>query len=226
MDENSNISVEGGRHSRDVQSLIRVSGSITESFSKMKFISLSCIIGLFVTAVACVVYGISSVNKLNSTIYVLDKGQAFSASRQDVTISRIDEVKAQSERFHTLFFTATPSREILQRNLEDAMYLCADRSVYTYYNDIQESGFYRRIAQTNSIQEVVVDSVVVSSKGYPYSVVTYSSLYITRPTLIVKNRLVTRMNMIDAPRDRRNMNGLKIENFEVPVNEEVERRKR
>ena len=55
---------------------------------------------------------------------------------------------------------------------------------------------------------------------------TFSSLYITRPTKIVKSRLVTRMNMIDVPRDETNLNGLKVENFEVMQNEEIESRNR
>ena len=152
--------------------------------------------------------------------------ESFAKLRQEVSITRADEVKAQSQRFHELFFTATPNREVVQQNLEAALKLAADRSVYNYYNDLQESGFYRRISQSNAVQEIAVDSVIVDTKRYPYPVVTFSSLYITRPTKIVKSRLVTRMNMIDVPRDETNLNGLKVENFEVMQNEEIESRNR
>ena len=62
--------------------------------------------------------------------------------------------------------------------------------------------------------------------SYPYKVATFSSLYLTRPSLVVKNSLITRFSMIEVPRDASNTNGLKLERFEVVKNEEVERRKR
>jgi conjugative transposon TraK protein len=211
---------------KNVQSLMKVADSISESFAKLKFVTIACLVGAFLTACFCVWYATSSISGLGNKIYVLDKGQVLTASRQEVSITRADEVKAQSQRFHELFFTATPNREVVQQNLEAALKLAADRSVYNYYNDLQESGFYRRISQSNAVQEIAVDSVIVDTKRYPYPVVTFSSLYITRPTKIVKSRLVTRMNMIDVPRDETNLNGLKVENFEVMQNEEIESRNR
>ena len=150
----------------------------------------------------------------------------MTASRQDVRITRGDEVEAQSERFHTLFFTGTPNREVMNRNINEALELCGDRSVYDYYKDIDESGFYRRLSQNNAIQEIIVDSVRYDIKSYPYRVVTFSTLYLTRTSVITKNLLITRMNMIDVPRNERNLNGLKIEEFEVLRNDEIDRRKR
>lgn len=211
---------------KNVSSLIDISNSISSSFRKLKFVTIACLAGVFATAVVCVVYTVTSVSDLGSKIYVLDKGQVMTASRQDVSISRQDEVVAQSERFHTLFFTATPNRDVMQRNIEAAMQLCGDRTAYNYYNDLQESGFYRRIGQSNAVQEIVIDSVRVNMRTYPYKAVTYASLYVTRSSLIVKSLLVTQMSMVDVPRDQRNLNGLKIEQFEVVRKEEVDKRNR
>jgi Bacteroides conjugative transposon TraK protein len=210
----------------DVSGIVKTAGTITDSFRKLKFVTIACLVGAFVTAVLCVGYTMMKVDEFGGKIYVIDKGQAFMATRQDPGVTREDELKETAERFHTLFFTVTPNMDIVKANLEKAMRLCADRTAYEYYNDIQESGFYRRIAQAQAIQEVYVDSVVVDMGSYPYRVATFSSLYLTRPSLVVKNSLITRFSMIEVPRDASNTNGLKLEKFEVVKNEEVERRKR
>lgn len=211
---------------KNVSNMVRAVDSISSSFAKLKFVTLACVVGMAVTAIGCAVYSINKVSELGNKVYVLDKGQVLTASREDVAVTREDEVKEQSRRFHTLFFTVSPNSTVLRQNLEQAMRLSADKSVYQYYNDLQESGYYRRFAQAQAVQEIQVDSVIVDMRSYPYRVATFSSLYITRPSLIVKNSLVTRMNMLDVPRDPTNLNGLKIENFEVVRNTEVEKRNR
>ena len=211
---------------KNVHSIVKMFGSITDSFAKMKFVVLACIIGMVVTAIACVGYTNYTTANLANKIYVLDKGQVLTASRQDVSINRADEVRAQSERFHAFFFTVSPNREIVEQNIESALKLSADKSVYNYYNDLQEDGFYRRVAQSNAIQEVVVDSVQVDMKTYPYRVATYATLFLTRPSVVTKYSLITTMSMLDVPRDEFNLNGLKVENFNVVRREEVDRRRR
>lgn len=211
---------------RSVLSLVKASNTITSSIANLRFVAVAALVGAFLTAAVCVGYTIYSFSESGKKIYVLDKGQVLTASRQDVRITRGDEVEAQSERFHTLFFTGTPNREVMNRNINEALELCGDRSVYDYYNDIDESGFYRRLSQNNAIQEIIVDSVRYDIKSYPYRVVTFSTLYLTRTSVITKNLLITRMNMIDVPRNERNLNGLKIEEFEVLRNDEIDRRKR
>lgn len=211
---------------KNVQNMVRVTDSITSSFKKLKFVTVGCLVLALASVIVSVVYSIGSINSLNNKVYVLDHGQAFSASRQDVNITREDEIISQSERFHSLFFTVSPNQEVLKANLESSLNLCADRSVFDYYNDIRESGFYSRMSQANAVQEIVVDSVKTDVSVYPYQVVAYSSLYITRPSLITRSELVTTYNMIDVTRDVNNLNGLKIENFRVVSNVEAERRKR
>lgn len=214
------------KKTKSIESMVKVTETITGSFAKLKFVVVACLVAVVATAVFSVYYSISKIDEIGRTVIVLDKGQALSGSRQDVLVNRRDEVEEQSKRFHTLFFTASPNREVVNRNVESALRLCNDRSVYNYFNDVQESGFYRRIAQSQSVQEVQVDSVVVDMRSYPYRVATFASLFITRPTAVYRNLLVTRMNMIDVPRDPTNLNGLKIENFEVIRNDQIENRSR
>lgn len=211
---------------KNIQSLVRAGETISGSFRKLRFVTIACIVGMVVCAIGCTVYGIYSIKSMGDKIYVLDKGQALTATRQDVGVTRRDEIQEQSVRLLKLFFNVTPVREIVQKNLDEAISLTADRSLYNYYNDLQESGFYRRVSQANAVQEIVVDSVKVDMQRYPYKVAAYSSLYITRATVVTRSELVTRFDMIDVPRNAGNLNGLKVENFEVVRNQEVDRRNR
>lgn len=211
---------------KNIQSLVKMTGTISESFAKMKFVTVASLLAVVVTAIGCVVYTAMTVSGLTNKVYVLNNGQALVAGRQDVSVTRGDEVRVQSERFHTFFFTASPNRDVVQRNIESALRLCADRSAYNYYNDNQENGHYRRIAQSNAVQEIIVDSVQVNVRTYPYQVATYSTIFLTRSSKLSKYILITTMNMIDVPRDETNLNGLKVENFKVVRNDLVESRDR
>ena len=209
-----------------VDNLVKVTGTITESFRKLKFVTIAAFVCVFATAFGCVVYSMYSVSKTQGKVYVVDRGQAFSATMQDQGANRSAEVEHMSKYFHGLFFNVSPNMDVVDANIETAFRYCADNSVAKYYGDLREQGFYRNVQSAQAVQEVVVDSVKVNMRVYPYEVFTYSSLYITRPSLMVKSMLVTQMSMIDVTRDSFNPNGLKIESFSVPVNKEIERRKR
>lgn len=209
----------------NVDSMVRAADSITGSFKRLKFVTIACLLGTFLSVVFCVAYSISSVTSLNDKIYVLDRGQVMTASRNDVSVTRKDEVVNQATRFHELMFSVSPNRDMVQRNLETALEI-SDKSAYTYYTDLQEKGFYRRIVSTGSMQDIVVDSVRVDMQQYPYPVLTYASLYMTRESNITKSSLVSRCYMIDTPRNAKNLNGLMIERFEVLESKQVEQRRR
>ncbi len=211
---------------KNVDNLVKATNSITSSFKSLRFVVISCLVGAFVAAVLCVYLSTSAINGLGDTIYVLDdKGQVLSAGRQNVQTSRRDEIIDQATRFHELFFNVSPNRDIVKINLERALEI-SDKSVYNYYTDLNEKGFYRRLQQTNSSQQIVVDSVRVDMRQTPFTVVTYASQFITRESNITRFSLITRCNMIDVNRNPKNLHGLQIEKFEVLENNQIEQRKR
>ena len=211
---------------KNVDNLVKATNSITSSFKSLRFVVISCLVGAFVAAVLCVYLSTSAISGLGDTIYVLDdKGQVLSAGRQNVQTSRRDEIIDQATRFHELFFNVSPNRDIVRINLERALEI-SDKSVYNYYTDLNEKGFYRRLQQTNSSQQIVVDSVKVDMRQTPFTVVTYASQFITRESNITRFSLITRCNMIDVKRNPKNLHGLQIEKFEVLENNQIEQRKR
>ena len=55
-----------------------------------------------------------------------------------------------------------------------------DKSVYHYYSDFAEKGYYNRISAGNINQVLKVDSVVCDFNAYPYRAVTYATQKIIR----------------------------------------------
>lgn len=209
-----------------IQSIARTAETISASFTKLKFVTIACLATTFAVSAFAVMFSIFYMKNITDKVYVVDKGQVSLASRQDASVTRKDEIIGLAGNFHSLFFNVSPVDEVVKANLNQALAYSYDQSVYNYYNDLQERGFYQRITQANAFQEVVVDSVLVNMNTYPYAVQVHSSLFMFRQSVLYRNALVTRMSVMEVPRDRENLYGLKLGQFTVVRNEEVARKKR
>lgn len=217
MEENTNI--------KKVPSLIETAGTITGSFMRLKAVSITSIVVACVTAVVCVVYSLYMYAQNQRTVFVLDRGQVLMASAQDVSVSLRDRIEFQSMTLHRLLFTVTPNKDVVTANVNQALEI-SDRSVYEYYQTLNEKGFYRRMFQANVSQDIRIDSVRVDMSVYPYRVATFATLTNIRESALQRSSLVTHCQMIEVNMDRKNREGLQVENFTVIKNVEVESRKR
>ena len=217
---------EKKKQQKSVDGIIAASNNIVASFKTTKFISIASLVALVIVAIGSTGYSIYEVKKMQKNIYVIDnKGQVLGASAQNVSLTRGDEVKDQSRRFHELFFNLPPDASLIESNIENAMSF-SDKSAYSYYRDRNEAGFYKRLITTGSYQQIIVDSVKTDMRQYPYPVVTYATQYIVRETTVSKYSLVTRCIMMEVNRTPKNVHGLEIQRFEVVENNAIEQRRR
>ena len=113
--------------------------------------------------------------KQREKIYVLDNGKSLMlALSQDLSQNRPAEAREHVRRFHEMFFTLSPEKSAIEHNVKRAL-LLADKSVYHYYSDFAEKGYYNRIIAGNINQVLKVDSVVCDFNAYPYRAVTYAA---------------------------------------------------
>ncbi|MGK6342510.1 conjugative transposon protein TraK [Chryseobacterium sp. DT-3] len=155
-------------------------------------------------------------------IYVLDQGKSLMlALSQDASINRPVEAREHVRRFHELFFTLAPDKNAIESNMKRAFNL-ADKSVFDYYNDLAEKGYYNRIISGNVQQRVEVDSVVCNFDSYPYAVKTYATQFIIRSSNVTKRNLVTSCNLLNSVRSDNNPQGFNIEKFAVLENRDLE----
>jgi conjugative transposon TraK protein len=155
-------------------------------------------------------------------IYVLDKGKSLMlALSQDTKINRPVEAREHIRRFHELFFTLAPDKAAIESNVKRA-FLLSDESVFNYYKDLSEKGYYNRIISGNVQQRVEIDSIHCQFDQYPYEVKTYARQYITRSSSITERSLHTSCFLINSVRSDTNPQGFTIEKFNVIENKDLQ----
>ena len=142
--------------------------------------------------------------KQREKIYVLDNGKSLMlALSQDLSQNRPAEAREHVRRFHEMFFTLSPEKSAIEHNVKRAL-LLADKSVYHYYSDFAEKGYYNRIIAGN-INQV---------------------LKIIRQSNVTERSLVTTCRLLNASRSDDNPNGFTIEGFTIIENKDLQTIKR
>ncbi|MBQ8482927.1 MAG: conjugative transposon protein TraK [Bacteroidales bacterium] len=210
---------------KKVDGLVGSMESITASFTSFKVVTIVSVVAALLCALGCVAYTFVKVAEFQSKIYVLDGGAAFSATSQDASLSRQDEINDHVTRFHELFFNIPPDITMVNRNLERALAL-ADRSAYQYFENLKESGYYKRMTSAEAYQQIEIKEIQVDVSSYPYRVRVTANQWVTRKSNMSLYTLVTECTLENIPRSPANLHGLMIKNFNVTENNLVETRNR
>lgn len=205
--------------------IIKFQRTIESSFRRSVIVTAVAIISMAVLATVVSLRSYSLVGEQRRQIYVLDKGQSLLALQSDGSATRDLEIMDHVTRFHELFFNMAPNATTIQQNVDRALNL-SDRSVYDYWSDLSEKGFYQRLVQANITQQMVVDSVAVDLSSYPYRARCYAHQYMIRESNITAYEFESTCQLIDIARSPVNPHGLMIEKFLVQKNESMGTRKR
>lgn len=205
--------------------IIRFQKSIEASFRRTKFLTGMTILLCSIVAVVSVFASYSFAREQKEQIYVLDKGQSFLALQSDGMATKDLEIIDHVTRFHELFFNMAPNANAIIQNVNRALVL-SDKSVYDYYSDLSEQGFYTRLVQANITQQMVVDSVKVDIGTYPYAARCYAHQYMIRESNITTYEFESTCQLMEISRSKDNPHGLMIEKFVVARNESLGTKKR
>ena len=174
-----------------------------------------------VVTVAAVWMSYSFAERQRQKIYVLDIGRSLMvALSQDLAQNRPVEAREHVRRMHELFFTLAPDKAAIESNINRAMYL-ADKSLYSYYRDWNEKGYYNRLISGNINQTVLVDSMQCDFDNYPYRITTFARQMIIRNSNITERSLVTRCFLQSTVRSDNNPQGFMAERFEILENRDI-----
>jgi len=205
--------------------IIRFQKSVEASFRRTKLLTGMTIALCSIVAVVSVLASYSFAREQKAQIYVLDKGQSFLALQSDGMATKDLEIIDHVTRFHELFFNMAPNANAIIQNVNRALVL-SDRSVYDYYSDLSEQGFYARLVQANITQQMVVDSVKVDISTYPYTARCYAHQYMIRESNITTYDFESTCQLMETQRSQDNPHGLMIEKFVVVRNESMGTKKR
>lgn len=165
------------------------------------------------------------VSRSRSVVYVVDRGSALMAAAASGQAQRDLEAGDHVRRLHELLFNLAPSAESQQRSLEMALHL-ADRSVWDWWQDRSESGYYTRLVSADISQEIRIDSVSVSLGEYPYPARVHGVVYLTRESNITAYDFESECRLREVARSQLNPHGLLAERFRVTRYESLGTRRR
>lgn len=205
--------------------VIKFRRSIESSLRTTAIVTAAALVSLAAVAAVAVLRSYSFVTEQRRQIYVVDKGSSILALQSDGKATRDLEAVDHVTRFHELLFNMAPNSATIQQNVDRALNL-SDRSVYDYWSDLSEQGFYQRLVQANITQQMVVDSVTVNVSVYPYTARCYAHQYMIRESNITAYEFESSCRLIETERSPVNPHGLMIEKFNVVRNESLGTRKR
>lgn len=161
-----------------------------------------------------------SVETAQARVYILESGkilEAYASARsENIPVEARDHIAS----FHRLFFTLDPDDKAITTGLAKALYL-ADGSAKKQYDDLRESGYYTGIISGNISQQLIIDSIKVSTDSYPYSFQCSAVQRIIRPTSIVSRRLITQGALRTVSRSDNNPHGFLIEKWTTLENKDI-----
>lgn len=194
--------------------------NIESSFKLIRLFAIIFVCASTVVTVYAVWSSYSYAEAQRQKIYVLDQGKSLIlALSQDLAQNRPVEAKDHIRRFHELFFTLSPDKDAIEHNINRALYL-SDKSAFTIYKDLVESGYYNRVISGNVTQRIWIDSISCNFSNYPYEATVYARQHITRETTVTERRLVTSCRLRNTSRSDNNPHGFIIENFNIKENED------
>ena len=200
--------------------------NIETSFRQIRLFGIVFIALCALVAVFSVGSSYRFAEKQREKIYVLDGGKSLMlALSQDLAQNRPAEAREHVRRFHELFFTLSPEKSAIEHNVGRAL-LLADRSVYNYFSDFAEKGYYNRVIAGNINQTLRVDSVACDFNSYPYHCMTSATQRIIRQSNVTERSLVTTCRLLNSSRSDNNPNGFTIEGFTIIENKDLQTIKR
>lgn len=159
-------------------------------------------------------------NKVLQTNYVLINGKAIEVLASDRKVNIPVEAKDHIAVFHHLFFTLDPDEQVIQSNLNKALYL-ADGSARRQYENLKESGYYNNVIAGNISQSITVDSIFLDLGRSPYYFRCFCTQRITRTTSVTTRSLVTEGVLREVARSEHNPHGFLIERWATIENRDI-----
>ncbi|MCQ2087481.1 MAG: conjugative transposon protein TraK [Bacilli bacterium] len=143
------------------------------------------------------------------------------ALNQNVKDNRQAEAKAQLEEFHRLFFAINPDLGETTYNMMKVLKM-SDASVSSKYQQLNNNGYYKQIADANIRCQYRCDSILIDFNSYPYSAAVFGRTCINRPSGTTVRKLVTTCQLRNVSRTDDIPHGFFVENLQIIDNTDLE----
>jgi conjugative transposon TraK protein len=194
--------------------------NIETAFSHVRWFTIIIVISCVCLTGFSILKSFQLVNEAHQRIYILANGkalEAWSEERKDnIPVEGRDHIKM----FHLHFFTLAPDEKVIETNITKALYL-ADESAKRQYDNLKESRYYSNLISGNISQELVIDSIKLSTDQYPLHFICYARQRLVRTTSIVTRSLITEGFLRSVIRSDHNPHGFLIEKWRTIENKDI-----
>ncbi|HEY4062375.1 MAG TPA: conjugative transposon protein TraK [Puia sp.] len=193
--------------------------SIENTFQQMRLFMMVVVVGSLALCGYTVWQSYKAVTHAQSTVYVLNSGKALEAfaedRRENIPVEARDHIRA----FHQYLFTLDPDERQITTTVTKALYL-ADASAKRFYDNLKESGYYAGIIAGSISQNIIVDSITLDMRTYPFYFQCYATQKIIRPTSQAERGLVTEGWLRNTSRSDNDPHGFMIERWAIVENKD------
>jgi conjugative transposon TraK protein len=194
--------------------------NIDTAFKHIRLFSFVVIFASVASSCYVVFKSFQLISESQERIYILANGkalEAWSAERKDnIPVEARDHVRM----FHYYFFTLSPDEKVIQSNITKALYL-SDETAKRQYDNLKENRYYSNVISGNISQELLIDSIAINAKNYPFYFKCYARQRLVRVTSIVTRSLVTEGYLRNVLRSDNNPHGFLIEKWTTLENQDI-----
>lgn len=194
--------------------------NIDTAFKHIRLFSLVLILACVMLCCYTVFKSFQLISETQQRIYILANGkalEAWSAERKDnIPVEARDHVRM----FHYYFFTLAPDEKVIQANITKALYL-SDETAKRQYDNLKENRYYSNVISGNISQEILIDSIAINTRDYPFYFKCYARQKLVRVTSIVTRSLITEGFLRNVSRSDNNPHGFLIEKWNTLENQDI-----
>ena len=194
--------------------------NIERSFRHIKTFTLVFVIACLLLTGFVIYNSYALAARTGQKIYVLANGKALEAIAADRKDNIPVEARDHVRMFHHYFFTLDPDEKVIRTNITKALYL-ADGSAKKQYDNLKENSYYASLISGNISQEILLDSIYISTENYPYYFQYKGRQRIIRPTSIVTRSLITEGFLRNVARSDNNPHGFLLEKWRTLENANI-----
>lgn len=193
---------------------------LDRAFVHLKFWTLILVTISVVGAVLMSWMSWEAVHQARQEVYLISQDQVLKAfaNPRDAVIGV--EAKGHLRQFHRLLFNLSPDEQLIEKQLEEALYL-GDQSVRFHLDNLKEDGYFKRLMAANVSQRIQVDSMVLDESRADYPFRVYAKQEIIRSSSKLIRSLITAGNLRQIQRSPANPHGFLIENWEILENKDL-----
>lgn len=189
---------------------------IPSSFALAKRSMLVVTIFCFLISFGSLFWAFKTTTELREKVFILSSdGSAIMAkgmTNKKLLSYRLPEIKSHLKSFHNLFWSIDQFN--YRNNLNQSFSLIGD-SGKALYARLNAEGHFSKIVNQNLTQTILIDSITINDKSYPYQGSVHGKLEVKREDQQTKSTSNFKSNcvLINVARTEENPHGLLIKNY-------------